>query len=126
LRADEINDPHDVVDKNAEGGFSLDVGKASGEEPAASRHPLDGSERVFSGASPLPHEVWIGFDAGIHALKRVLVKVSLNEAALDAGASRLERATRTIVGHIQDALLSSEDLLAHQPAGQRKLSVCGS
>jgi hypothetical protein len=75
------------VGQDAESGFGLDFGDASGEEPPACRHSFDGSEWVFSGASPLAHEVRIGLDTGVHALAYE-VRIGLDTGASDRAHPR--------------------------------------
>jgi hypothetical protein len=75
-RTNEIDCAQDVVGQDAESGFAFDFGDAFGEEPPACRHSFDGSERVFSGASPLAHEVRIGLDTGVHPLECILVEMT--------------------------------------------------
>jgi hypothetical protein len=88
-RTNEIDCAQDVVGQNAESGFGFDFGDASGEEPPACRHSFDGSEWVFSGASPLTHEVRIGLDTGVHSLERVLVEMASQQALFGGRATRL-------------------------------------
>jgi hypothetical protein len=71
-----IDCAQNVVGQDAESGFGFDLGYAFGEEPPACRHSFDGSERVFSSAPPLAHEVRIGRNASIHPLERILVAMS--------------------------------------------------
>src|SRR5207302_6985968 len=74
--ADQIDCSQDVVGEYAEGGFGFDLVETSGEEAPACCHSFDSSKWVLGSASPLPHEARIGLDARIHALYRVLIKVT--------------------------------------------------
>src|SRR5437764_14766292 len=47
------------------------------------------------------------------------MKVTSHKAALDPGASRLQRTIRAVLLHIQKAALPGQDLLAHQSASGR-------
>jgi acetyltransferase-like isoleucine patch superfamily enzyme len=88
-RTNEVDCAQNVVGQDAKSGFGFDLGDASSEKPPACRHAFDGSKWVFSGASPLAHEVRIGPNASVHPLERILVEMSSQQAPLGGRATRL-------------------------------------
>jgi len=88
--SDQIDGTDDVVGQHAERCFPADFLEASGEVAPAGGHSLDGSERMFRGASALSDQSRIGLEAGVHSFQGILMEVPADKATLCVRAARLE------------------------------------
>ena len=79
-----------VIGENRKRHFGCSSFEVSGEEPAATHHPLDRAERILGGTATPAHH--LGAGALVHPVERILVKVAGNRAARRHGALRLQRA----------------------------------
>ena len=63
-----------VIGENRKRHFGCSSFEVSGEEPAATHHPLDRAERILGGTATPAHH--LGAGALVHPVERILVKVA--------------------------------------------------